>query len=83
MATKRKPKRPATLGQAIRLAREAKDLTQRKLAAESRITPVYMCRIEHDDSLPSLPVLRRIAARLGTTAGELLAGEKAETRPAT
>lgn len=47
-----------TLGQHIR--RERGKMTAKELARRARITAGYLCDIEHDRRLPSLPVLRRI-----------------------
>lgn len=77
-----KPSR-ATLGQQIRDARVAADLTLRELARRIERAPSYLNDIEHDRRIPSEVVLRTIAAELKLDTDLLLAaagrvGEGAE-----
>ena len=63
----------ATLGQQIRNARVAAEMTLRALAREVDVAPSYMNDIENDRRVPSEPVLRRIASELDLDADLLLA----------
>jgi transcriptional regulator with XRE-family HTH domain len=63
----------ATLGQQIRDARVAADLSLRALARQLEVAPSYMNDIENDRRVPSEAVLRRIASELDLDADMLLA----------
>jgi transcriptional regulator with XRE-family HTH domain len=62
-----------TLGQQIRDARVAAQLSLRALARQLEVAPSYMNDIENDRRVPSEAVLRRIAAELDLDADLLLA----------
>lgn len=76
------PSRP-TLGQQIRDARVAAELSLRELARRIERAPSYLNDIEHDRRVPSEAVLRQLATELHLDADLLLAaagrvGEGAE-----
>ena len=54
-----------TLGNAIKLIRTARHLTQRKLAKQLKVSANYLSLIESDKRDPSLSFLNRLAAQLG------------------
>ena len=54
-----------SVGSIIRQARKEKGLTQKELASLSGITPVQLCRIENDESIPTKSSLRSISAHVG------------------
>jgi transcriptional regulator with XRE-family HTH domain len=62
-----------TLGQQIREARIAADLSLRELARRLGRAPSYMNDIEHDRRVPSEAVLREICSELGLDADLMLA----------
>jgi transcriptional regulator with XRE-family HTH domain len=64
---------PPTLGQQIRDARVAAELSLRALARQLEIAPSYMNDIENDRRVPSEAVLLRIASALGLDSDRLLA----------
>lgn len=47
------------IGSTARALRTLADMTQRDAARALRITPVHLCRVEHDQSLPSYELLER------------------------
>ena len=47
------------IGPTARTLRALRGLTQRDAARELGITPVHLCRIEHDQSMPSYEVLEQ------------------------
>lgn len=47
------------IGPTARTLRALRGLTQREAARELGISPVHLCRIEHDQSLPSFDLLER------------------------
>jgi transcriptional regulator with XRE-family HTH domain len=63
--------RPKTLGQVVREARQARELSQRDLAKLLRIEPSHVAYIESGQRNPSLGVLRRIADTLGLNREEI------------
>jgi transcriptional regulator with XRE-family HTH domain len=63
----------AGLARRLRAAREHAGLSQRALA-RGICTPAYVSRLEKGERIPSLQLLRRLAARLGTDADELASG---------
>jgi transcriptional regulator with XRE-family HTH domain len=72
-----------TLGEVLRDARVAADLTLRDLAKKLAITPSYISDIENDRRVPSEDVLERIASELKLKFDELMAragrvGDQAE-----
>jgi transcriptional regulator with XRE-family HTH domain len=54
-----------TLGNAIKLIRTARHLTQRELAKQLKVSANYLSLIESDKRDPSLAFLNRLAAQLG------------------
>jgi transcriptional regulator with XRE-family HTH domain len=62
-----------TLGQQIRDARVAAELSLRALARQLEVAPSYMNDIENDRRVPSEAVLLRIASGLGLDSDRLLA----------
>lgn len=53
-----------TLGNAIKLIRTARGLTQRELASQLQISANYLSLVEGDKREPSLTFLNRLAAKL-------------------
>jgi tetratricopeptide (TPR) repeat protein len=64
---------PVFVGQRLRQAREAANLTQRELSFEG-CTAAYVSRIEAGARVPSLQILREFAKRLGVSADYLATG---------
>ena len=62
------------IGKHIYSRRRALGMTQAELAAELGVTPQFVSALEKGVSSPSLPVLVKLAARLGTTTDFLLSG---------
>ena len=57
-----------SLGKRIKALREARGLTQEKLAVDARLSRIYIQKVESGErSSPSLPALARIAHALGAT----------------
>jgi len=54
-----------TLGNAIKLIRTARNLTQREVAKQLKVSANYLSLIESDKRDPSLAFLNRLAAQLG------------------
>jgi transcriptional regulator with XRE-family HTH domain len=65
------------LGQAIRLLRVRKGLSQRELAKRANITPSFLSQVEGDHRAASLTVLRRISGAL-EVAPEVIIWESVE-----
>jgi transcriptional regulator with XRE-family HTH domain len=72
-----------TLGNAIKLIRTARGLTQRALAKKLDVTANYLSLIESDKREPSLSFLKRLASELGVPVamffvfqGEAVAGAR-------
>lgn len=61
-----------TIGAIIRRARKEKGLSQKELASLSNITPVQLCRIEKDESIPTKTSLRSLSAYIGIEYTSLL-----------
>lgn len=61
-----------SVGRAIKLYREKKQLSQKELALYAGVSPSYIAYIEKGTRSPSLPTLTRIAHCLGVTPGTLL-----------
>jgi transcriptional regulator with XRE-family HTH domain len=59
------------LARALRKARSDAGLSQRDLAQRVELDPSQMSRLEHGDANPSWGTIRRIAAALEVTMGEL------------
>ncbi|MED0736196.1 helix-turn-helix transcriptional regulator [Aneurinibacillus thermoaerophilus] len=59
----------------VRMVRNSKDMTQNELADKAGIAQAYLSEIETGKTIPSIPVLRRIAKALGITVAELLDDE--------
>lgn len=62
----------ATFGKQLALRREAKGLSQRKLAIVLGVCNSYLCHLEAGRREPSVALLYRIAKELGGTAGAYL-----------
>lgn len=64
-----------TLGEAIRAARKAQQLSLRALARVADVSPTYLLLIERDATVtpPTEAILRRVAGALGLDALHLLA----------
>jgi tetratricopeptide (TPR) repeat protein len=72
---------PSAVGSRLREAREHAGLSQRQLAFEG-CSPAYISRLEAGQRVPSLQLLRKIAARLGVDETYLATGEHvARSRP--
>lgn len=61
-----------TIGGHLRSRRLVRGWKLRSLAGRAGITVSYLSDLERDRTVPSLPVLARLADALGTTARELL-----------
>lgn len=75
-----------TLGNAIKLIRTARGITQRQVAKKLKVSPNYISLIEGGRREPSLPFLRKLASTLGVPIamffmwqGKPAPGVKAET----
>jgi transcriptional regulator with XRE-family HTH domain len=73
-----------TLGQNVRKAREALQLSQEELGHEIDIDRTYISGIERGVRNPSLDVIAKIAQRLKTTPAALLtrSAQSRQSRPA-
>ena len=74
------PKRDAVLaalGQNVRRRREARDLTQEKLAEKAGLDPTYISGIERGLRNPGIKNVARLAKALGLSTAELCKGESA------
>lgn len=60
------------LGSRLRGIRQARGLTQEKLAELAGFHPTHIAKIEAGDRLPSLDALVRLAAVVGTSVSELV-----------
>ena len=67
----------ATLGLNVRKAREAKELTQEKLAEKSGLDPTYISGIERGLRNPGIKNVAKLAKSLGVTTAELCKGVEA------
>ena len=63
------------LGKRLTAAREMAGTTQRELSEEGFV-PAYISRIEAGERFPSVPLIRRMAAKLGVEIGWLETGRK-------
>ena len=64
----------AALGQNVRRRREARDLTQEKLAEKAGLDPTYISGIERGLRNPGIKNVARLAKALGLTTSELCKG---------
>jgi len=64
----------AALGQNVRQSREAKELTQEKLAEKAGLDPTYISGIERGLRNPGIKNVARLARALGLTTAELCRG---------
>ena len=71
----------AVLGQRLREARKARQLTLEQVAAASGVSHALVSKIENFRTIPSLPVLVRLAASLGMDLGDLLRGVGRDALP--
>ena len=62
------------IGKRVRQRREELGLTQQELADELNVTHQHVSRIETDQAVPSLDLLVRLSAKLGTSNDWLLTG---------
>lgn len=67
----------AALGQNVRQIREAKRLTQEKLAEFASLDPTYISGIERGLRNPGIRNVAKIAKALGITTAELCTGVEA------
>jgi transcriptional regulator with XRE-family HTH domain len=61
-----------TLGNAIKLIRTARNVKQRDLASELKVSPNYLSMLEANRRVPSVAFLRKIATKLQVPAGLFL-----------
>ena len=59
--------------------RQSQGLSQVMLAELSHVSQAYISELEAGDKQPTVPILKRLAAALGVTVGELL-GEFKSTK---
>ncbi len=64
----------AALGQTVRRRREAKELTQEKLAEKAGLDPTYISGIERGLRNPGIKNVARLAKALGFTTADLCQG---------
>lgn len=64
----------AVLGQSVRQRREARGLTQEKLAEKAGLDPTYISGIERGLRNPGIKNVARLAKALGFTTAELCKG---------
>jgi transcriptional regulator with XRE-family HTH domain len=62
-----------SLGDELRKAREAAELTQEKVSVAAGIDRAYLSQLENDHKSPTVDVLFRVCRALGTPASEILA----------
>ncbi|MCX7411911.1 MAG: helix-turn-helix transcriptional regulator [Planctomycetia bacterium] len=63
-----------TLGQKLRIAREARKQTQAQLAAMAGISQGYLSQLEQDEREPTLSIAARLACALGVSLDALAVG---------
>jgi transcriptional regulator with XRE-family HTH domain len=61
------------LGETVRAERQARRLTQQKLAFEAELSLTYVGEIERGQRMVSIDTLQRLARALHLTAAQLLA----------
>ncbi len=64
----------AALGRSVRRRREARELTQEKLAEKAGLDPTYISGIERGLRNPGIKNVARLAKALGLTTAELCKG---------
>ena len=64
----------AVLGQNVRRRREARELTQEKLAEKASLDPTYISGIERGLRNPGIKNVAKLAKALGLTTAELCKG---------
>ena len=64
----------SALGQNVRKRREARELTQEKLAEKSGLDPTYISDIERGRRNPGIKNVARLAKALGLATAELCKG---------
>lgn len=64
----------AALGQNVRRTREAKEITQEKLAEKAGLDPTYISGIERGLRNPGIKNVARLAKALGLSTSELCQG---------
>lgn len=64
----------AALGRSVRRRREARELTQEKLAEKAGLDPTYISGIERGLRNPGIKNVARLAKALGFTTAELCKG---------
>ena len=64
----------AALGQSVRRRREARELTQEKLAEKAGLDPTYISGIERGLRNPGIKNVARLAKALGLSTSELCKG---------
>jgi transcriptional regulator with XRE-family HTH domain len=64
----------STLGLNVRKRREARELTQEKLAEKSGLDPTYISDIERGQRNPGIKNIAKLAKALGFTTSELCEG---------
>jgi transcriptional regulator with XRE-family HTH domain len=69
---KERPEYLRTLGERIRIAREARDIDARYLANASHVSLTSLYQIERGENEPSLPTLIRISIEVGVAIDELV-----------
>lgn len=70
-----------SLGDELRSAREAADLTQEQVAAAAGIDRAYLSLLENNHKSPTVDMLFRICKALGVPASQVLARVEQATRP--
>lgn len=70
------------LGDELRKAREAADLTQEQLSFAAEIDRTYISQLENNRKSPTVDVLIRICKALGVSASEVLARVERSAKPA-
>ncbi|HMN80654.1 MAG TPA: cupin domain-containing protein [Burkholderiaceae bacterium] len=69
---------PLQIGEKLRVARKARRMKMRELADRVGCSESLISKIENDRVFPSLPMLHRIAAELGTTIGRMFDADAPE-----
>ena len=70
-----------TLGSTVRSLRTAAGLSQKEFAARLEISSSYLSQVESDKREPTIPLLRRMAEKLGSPATILFAAAIASKLP--
>ena len=69
-------KRPETLGEIIKAARDKSDLTVEELTARVGISERYLYRIENEGKVPKFEVLKKLVRELAIDANSIFYPEK-------